>query len=319
MTSHRFAELAVVLCTDGFDTIRRVVSCLRAQTSRSQIEIVIVAPSRAALGADESLLGGFWGVKVLEVGEITSLAPARVAGIRAAEAPVIFLGETHSYPQPGWAEALIAAHRGDWAAVVPGIGNANPRTALSWGGLLTEYGSWIHGLPPGEIHRFPTWNTAYKRDVLVALGDRLEELLGSGDGLVRVLSTNGHRFYFEPAARLDHLNSAVFGRWFHERYIGGLSIASSRISSWSTWWRLAYVCGAPLIPAVVLSRSVRALLVTRRAVKLPAWTIPTMLGGAVVSAVGEMIGYAGGAGVATELTMTKLELHKLPVASSSAP
>ena len=318
-SSNRSAELAVVLGTDRFETIREVVSCLRGQTTPGQIEIVIAAPSRAALGADESLLGDFWGVKVIEVGEIANLAPARAAGIRAAEAPVVFLGESHSYPQPGWAEALIAAHRGDWAAVVPGIGNANPRTAFSWAGLLIDYGSWIHRLPPGEIRRFPTWNTAYKRDLLIALGDRLEGLLGSGDALVHTLSANGHRFYFESAARLNHLNSSAFKRWAHEHYLSGLSIASSRMSDWSIWRRLAYLFGAPLIPVVVLSRSLRALRATRRAVELPTWTIPAMFIGAVVSAAGEMVGYAGGSSAAAELAMTELELHKLPAASSSAP
>jgi hypothetical protein len=83
------------------------------------------------------------------------------------------------------------------------------------------------------------------------------------------------------------------------------------------WRRLAYVCGAPLIPAVVLSRSVRALRATRRAVKLPTWTLPTMIAGAVISAVGELLGYAGAAGAATQLAMTELELHKLPPSSAT--
>src|SRR5690349_17637164 len=121
MNPNASAQLAVVLCTDCFATIRRIISCLRSQTVREQIEIVIIAPSRARLAADESMLGDFWSVKVLEVGEIANLAPAMAAGIRAAEAPVVFLGETHAYPQPDWAERLIAAHRGRWAAVVPGI------------------------------------------------------------------------------------------------------------------------------------------------------------------------------------------------------
>ena len=60
------------------------------------------------------------------VRSVNHLPEARAAGVRAASAPIVFIGETHSYPQPGWAEALLTAFEGPWAAVVPAIGNANP-------------------------------------------------------------------------------------------------------------------------------------------------------------------------------------------------
>jgi hypothetical protein len=34
-----------------------------------------------------------------------------------ARAPIVALAEDHAFPAPGWAEALIAAHRDPWAAI----------------------------------------------------------------------------------------------------------------------------------------------------------------------------------------------------------
>jgi len=193
------------------------VESLREQRCRDQIELVIITPSRSALAPDESALAGFGGVQIVEYGEMSSLPPMRAAGVRAAAAPVVFVGETHSFPQPGWAEAIIATHRAPWAVVMPGIGNANPATAISWAELVIDYGPWLQELPGGATDRFPTWPTTYKRDALLALGDRLPELLSQGDGLLRALSEAGHRFYFEPAARVAHMNVPSHGPWIRER------------------------------------------------------------------------------------------------------
>ena len=55
MTSPRPA-LTVILATDRFDTIRRVVECLQEQTVRDAIELVLIAPDRGSLELDESAL-----------------------------------------------------------------------------------------------------------------------------------------------------------------------------------------------------------------------------------------------------------------------
>jgi hypothetical protein len=311
-------QLSVILATDRYETIRRVVERLREQTVREQVEVVIVCPSLASLDADSTQLQGFAAVQTLEVESLATLAAARAAGVRAAAAPVVFLGETHSFPQPGWAEALIAAHRGEWVAVVPGIGNANPENAISWASLLTDYGPWIEGLPRRETNRLPTWNTAYKRQALVAFGDALDGLLSYGDDLQIKLRADGHRFLFVPEAKLDHANIARPRAWLRERFLGGRVVSAGRMSEWSALRRLVYVAGSPLIPFVTLRRSLGAVQAARKVAPLPMATYGLMIVGTAVSALGELIGYAAGPSPTAEAEMTELEVHKLPHTSLSS-
>jgi Glycosyl transferase family 2 len=77
------------------------------------------------LGLEESELRDFLQFRVVEVGTINSTARARATGVRHASAPVVALTEDHAYPAPGWAEALINAHKEGWAAVGPVMANAN--------------------------------------------------------------------------------------------------------------------------------------------------------------------------------------------------
>lgn len=169
----------MILATDTYSTIRPVVERWRQQSVRKKIELVLVAPSAAAVSPALEHRDEFGNLQIVE-DTVTDLAVARAAGIRAATAPIVFVGETHSYPQPGFAEALVTEFSGPWSSVAPAFGNANPTGILSWAGFLSDYGRWVDGLPAGEISETPVYNAAYRLAVLLELGDRLIPSLAGG-------------------------------------------------------------------------------------------------------------------------------------------
>ena len=134
--------MSVIITTpDSYDTIRPLVRALRAQTARDSLELVIVAPSAAAIRGGIADLRDFRSWRIVELGILRTVAQAKAAGIRCATAPVVVLTEDHCFPDPHWAQALIDAHRGDWAAVGPAMENANPQSPNQLGGFH-------HGLRP---------------------------------------------------------------------------------------------------------------------------------------------------------------------------
>jgi hypothetical protein len=311
--------LSVVLITDHFNTIRRVVRHLSAQTAQTKLEVVIVCPSSRELEADESMFTGFAAVKVREVGSLHPMSAARATGVREATAPVVFLGETHSYPHPEFAAALIAAHEGPWDVVVPGLDNANDDGPKSWAAFLIDYGYWLRHLPAGQAGAAPTWNVAYKREALLELGDKLGSALTGGDELATAFRARGRTIYFEPAAVLDHANvSRTFSLWFDERYLSGLLVGGNRRGRWSVSRRWIYALASPLIPLVMLRRvapAVRAALANRR---LPPLTIPALVLGVVARTFGEVVGYVAGARSSDEERMEEYELHKMKYTAGAA-
>jgi hypothetical protein len=303
-------ELSVVLVTDTFTTIEKVVAALSIQGTPERLELVIVTPSPEEVRAEVSGMTAFGGIRVVPVESLRALEGPRGAGIRAASAPIVFVGETHAFPQPGWADALIEAHSAGWTVVVPGFENANPSSAMSWAGFLADYGSWLAGLPGGEITRFPTFNAAYRRSALLELGPRLDVLLSTGDELLQALRAAGGRFVFEPSARIAHLNIARRRDWIVERYLGGLVTAHSRMERWPRRRRLLYAAASPLIPVVLLARILPGLETARRTSLVPASAYPAVLAGLVVSAAGELVAYLGGSAEEATRRMGEYELHK---------
>jgi hypothetical protein len=304
----REPSLSVVLITpDDFATLRKTVRHLRAQGACGLIELVIVAPSVAALKLDEAKVRDFFRCRIVEIGRMDSTARARAAGVLASCAPVVAFGEDHSFPARGWAEALIERHAEDWAAVGAAIANANPRSRVSWANLLVEYAPWIEPTAHGEREHLPGHNSSYKRDVLVAYGERLEAMLDAESILHWDLRARGHKLFLETRARTLHLNFTDARASATLRFNGGRLFAAARARRWRAWKRLAFALGSPLIPLVRFARIAR---LARRihddgsaqppqgATRMPRGVLPLVLAALICDGVGELVGYAAGAGAA---------------------
>lgn len=301
------AELSVLLPTDSFETVEKILACLRAQPRAGRLEIVFVAPSGAGLEDGDARVHGFAGVRVIEVADVASLPRARARALRAASAPLVLFAETHAYPNAEYLDRLVEAHAGPWPVVGPAIGNANPGSLMSWASLLMDYGRWVEADESGPIEDVPGHNSVYKRDLLLGLDD-LDELMTADTIMHAELRARGHELYLEPAARVDHLNVSQL-RWaLVERFESGRTFAGMRSRGWTLPHRLAYALGSPLIPLV---RFRRIRLSLRRCRDAPSMLRlgPALALALGVSAFGEFVGYLLGRGKTDHLY--DMELHKV--------
>lgn len=301
----------MVLVTDTWATILPVIERLEEQTIRNEIEIVLVLPPGEVETVDVASLREFAQVRLVGVESIIPLGIARAVGVRAATAPLIFIGETHSFPHPGMAQALIAAHEPGWTVIVPALYNANPDGAPSWAGFLAGYAGWTDGTPAGEIESAPLFNVSYRRSFLLELGDRLARVLTEGEDMATELRVRGCRIRFDPAAGVDHANISFFFPLLRQRLLAGRVVAGGRSASWAWPRRLAYALGSPLIPVVLLGRYRSGITRTIRRQRPPAGTLPVLVLGSVFEAAGEMLGYACGEGFTTRARYDELEVHRL--------
>jgi hypothetical protein len=301
--------MSVIIVADQYETIRQTVRHLKAQTGREQLELVIVTQSLDRFGHDPEETADFCHVQVVEVPEILPLALATSAGLRQANAPVVVLAESHAFPGPGWAQALIAAHRQPWAAVGAVMGNANPGL-ISWANLFVDYGGCVETAGPGITTYLPGHHTAYKRDILLQYDSQLEAVMDSEILLHWDMQAKGHLLHLEPAARIFHANISALKAWLPERFYTGRRFAATRSQHWSLVKRLVYAGGSPLIPLVRVPRvwgDLRSSTFPRA--RWP-FILPPLVIGLVVSAIGEMVGNVFGAGNATE-QLAKMELFKM--------
>jgi hypothetical protein len=310
LKSGNVPEMSVILVTERYETVRKTLNHLRAQTARDRLEIILVVPSIEEASLVESELREFCAYRAVEVGPIQSLPRARAPGIRHAAAPIVAFAESHSYPDPDWAEALIAAHRQSWGAVGPSVDNANSASMISWANFFLAYGRWFEPAQGAVIDDIPGRNSSYKRDLLLEYGTRLEDMLESEFVLHVDLQARGYQLYFEPRAKTYHVNISLVSSWLPECFNSGRSFASARARTWPAFRRFVYIGGAPLIPLVRLARTLREVKRSRRGRDLMPRIFVVLLISLVASAIGEMAGYAFGSGKAGQ-RLSDSELYKL--------
>lgn len=249
----------ILIATDKYSLIRTAVRNLTRQVG-VPIELVVAAPRAFAdsISADDRKdlsLFARWVHVVIPDG--SPFDHARAAAVRAATAPVIAFTEDHSFPQPGWAAAIASAFTDGVSVVGPVVENGNPRSITSRANFLLEYGEWM---PPGRANghaHLPGHNSAYRREVLVALGPSLTTMIEAESVLHWQLGREGHRLVQEPRAVTRHVNFSRALPSLALRYHLGRMFAARRAGDWPLAKRLAYAAAFPLVAAVRVVRVAR--------------------------------------------------------------
>jgi hypothetical protein len=305
MTSSSIPDLSVILVTPGQgQSLLRTIRCLRKQTIASRLEIVIVAPRAELLSLEQSEFDGFAGLKTVSAGQISSVGSAYAHGIRAATAPIVALGEDHSFPHTDWAEMLVSAHLKPWAAVGPQICNANPDGSVATADFLIAYGTWSGTTGAGEVEHLPGHNSSYKRDLLLKLGDSLDVMLETESVLHWRLRGEGHKLYLETRAKTSHVNFSRLLSWARAQFYAGRMFGASRARNqhWSSIRQVVFTLAGPLIPLVRLKRILQQRSHMASKPPLFPFLLPSLCFGLVLDGLGQMAGYALGEGKASKMS-----------------
>ncbi len=298
----------VLLTPDDFSTVRKTADHV-GLGGAEKIELLVVTADPARLDPDLAVTGRFYSFSVVRADMSRGAGCARAAAVRAARAPVVAFGEDHSFPEAGWAAAILAAYDGGWAAVGPVVTNANPGTIVSWADLLMGYGPWLAPGRSTERDHLPGHNSSYKREVLLTLGDALGDLFEAETALQWTLRASGHRLFQESGARIAHTNFERWSTWIPVSFHAGRVFAATRARSWSRGARLAFAFGSPLVPFVRMWRHLGQAFAARLAPALIIRTAPVLALGLVVDAAGQFAGCLFGVGKSRE-TLVDWEFHR---------
>jgi hypothetical protein len=287
---------------------RRAVESILEQPLGGRLELLVVDmadPLRAEpfeLADDR--------VRTIKATPSATFGGARASAVRAARGRIVAFLEEHCIAMPGWAEALVQAHAGPWAAVGAEVHNGNPGVGWSDAIYLTGYSLWMPPAPPGQVRLTATHNTSYKKSLLLEFGDRLAELLTAEPLLQQDLLARGHRLYLEPQAKFRHLNetslrsSAALYWW--NRSLGRIRVANRHPGMPK---RVAHLILVPVVPVLRLGRLIAFFMRRRRR---DIWTLlrqaPRIIVIDAVAATGLALGMLLGK-PADDMRFTEFELR----------
>ena len=193
----------------------------------------------------------------------------------------------------------MTAHKQPWAAVGPAIANANPDTILSWASLFTDFGPWVHPAAAGVTSGLAWHHASYKREPLSGYeAEQLESFFETEGFLHQALRERGYQLYFESGAKSNHVNVSSLSSLMRCKFHGGrlYGAARSQFNQWSMARRLLYIAGSPLVPVLRLRQTLREVRRAGQFDKLFPKILPGTITALVAHCLGEITGYAFGAG-----------------------
>lgn len=279
------------------ETVLRTLDCLRAQTARDRMEVILFGPSMAVLETLREDLAGFGGYQLVAWHRMRNMASARGETFRIARAPLVVHAEDHCFPEPGWAEAFIgvfaAGAQGTTpAAAGPLMVNANPRSFWSWAAFTLHFACAAFPETRGVVDFVATHNTCFRKDAVLALGPALDSGIEMEILLQNRLRAEGHTLFHEARAVTRHVNVSRPLPLLKASFYGGwlFSTVRMREERWRLGRKLFQLAVSPLVPLLQLKRRWGALsriAGERRLlplVALPAFAIATM------HTIGEAVG-----------------------------
>jgi len=179
--------------------------------------------------------------------------------------------------------------------------NANPVNMVSRADFCIGYGPWAEPQVAGVREFLPGHNSCYKRNLLLAYGDRLESMMEAETVLHWDLRAQGHQLWLEPCARIAHVNFWRWSTWLRVQFHAGRVFAAARAANggWPFWRRALFTAASPLIPLVRLWR-------LRRQAQ-GAWAALSI--GLALDGLGQGVGYSCGAGNSREI-LARYEYHR---------
>lgn len=288
-----------------YESIRKTIRHMNAQTAREQLELVIVTTPEKVATINREELEGLGAFQIVTVPDLRVGAFGWAQGIRKATAEVVVLAEDHSFPEPEWVANLIEAHQEQsYTAVAPVVHNGNPATLTSWANYLMCFLDWHAPEGNGLVPAGPGHNTSYKRDQLLNYRERLPEMLKSEKLLHTEFGTQGKRIYLWTGAATHHVNISRFASFLSHSFHGGRIFGAGRRVNWPWWKRIVYAGGFFLVPPLRWGRMYVALNSPAKRARAHFWAATPLLAiGLAVHAFGEAVGYLIGPGDSIETYM----------------
>lgn len=293
-------ELSVIVAVvSDANHLRTCLESLQTQTNPPRMEIIV--PHDGSDAAIPALEPHFPGVRFLKIEDLNSIVSRngtsrehhdelRARGLSAARGKILALIEDHGRAHPEWARRIIQFHEQPHAAVGGSMENDVDRP-LNWAVYFSDFGRYQNPLPAGPSYFLTDANVSYKRETL----EEARSIWGNSfhettfhDHLLQ----QGKTLWLDPEMIVyQHRQNLSLAKSLQERYVWGRSFAGTRARHSTIGQRLLFLAFCPLLPFVLLSRKIRAILHKKRLIPEFMKAFPYLLLLTLFWSIGEFAGY----------------------------
>ena len=286
--------LSVVIAS--VQPVRNLVACLEIlirQMHGKEVELIV-----ANCCQDDSLkeiIARYPDIKFLHFSERTTLPILWGAGIEKAEGEIIAITESSCRVDGNWISAILKAHESHHPVIGGAVEATECNKLVDWAAYFCEYGQFMYPLREGAVKELPGNNISFKRWVL----KKGQEFVQNGFWKTywcRTLQENGVQLIMMPSIVVYDKKSYRLIPFLVRRFRHGHCFAGMRTTQISLLQRWCFVVGSPILPFLLLMRTIKAIASKKRYLKEFILSFPVSILAIVSWSFGEFWGYLAGPG-----------------------
>ncbi len=299
MGKYDFSILIGRVSTEDHDRILEALAALRAQSGDKTYEVVIVDRLNDAVSKEIS--ANYPEVHLIPCAAEETLPAMRTDALEQAQGDYIIVTEDHCVPSSDWLEQFslaITAAPDDVLAIGGCVENGVSDTALDWATFFCEYSGAIAPAPDGIVSDVPGMNVVYRRAAFEGVDT---DILRKGfweTTLHPLLRDDGKKFFSANAIKIFHCKKFSFKLFCRQRFVYSRYYAGIRFPRKQLPKRIVATLLSFALPPLLLWR-IRTSIARKERLRNEFWQAAPYLGVFVVIwAVGEIVGYVAGPGMA---------------------
>jgi len=294
-----FSILIGRVSTEDHDRILETLAALRAQNGEKTYEVVIV--DRLDDVISKEISDNYPEVHLILCAAEATLPTMRTDALAQAQGDYIIVTEDHCVPSSDWLDQFsqaIKAAPDDAYAIGGCVENGVSDTALDWATFFCEYSGSIAPAPDGVVEDVPGMNVAYRRSAFEGVDTNVLRKGFWETTLHPLIRNNGKKFFSSNAIKIYHCKKFSFGlfcrqRFVYSRYYAGIRFARAQRSRRFIATLLSFA-----LPPLLLWR-IQTSIARKKRLRNEFWiAAPYLCVFVVIWALGEIVGYVAGPGMA---------------------
>jgi len=270
-----------------------IEACLDSLVRQMDQSVELIVVDNSVDGSADLVRARYTRVHLLALAPTALVNELWSAGIQESHGAIVALTTAHCIPADDWVAQVFEAHESPTAGVGGAIDGESGSGLTDWAVFFCRYSRFMPPLAEGKGIDIAADNAAYKREPLF----RHEDQWRSGfwePQLHEALLKEGQELKLCPGMLVRHRHSFGFASFMRQRFRHGRQFGGWRASNLTPTKRLIYLAAAPLIPLVLLQRTVRVVLGKGRHVSKLIAALPMLAAFFGAWVCGEALGYARG-------------------------
>lgn len=217
----------------------------------------------------------------------------RAVGLRLARGEILALLEDHEIPDTRWGFNMLTAHEQSYAAIGGAVENDLDKP-VNQATCFFDFGRYQNPLVPGPSRFLSDVNVSYKREAFNKIRHIWEHQFNEPE-VHKALLDQGETLWLTPDVVVyQHREGLTLSQAVRERFTWGRYFSGNRVKNAGLPKRAAFCVLSIAVPAIILMKMSRNVLIKKRLVGIFLKVLPITLLLILCWYLGELTGYITG-------------------------